>query len=83
MLVGNDSVTLCWADADQSSELYRNAAGDEIVYLHSGAARLESVFGSLDVATGDYVVLPASTTHRWVIASDGPVAPSSSKRPAT
>jgi homogentisate 1,2-dioxygenase len=74
VLLGNDSVTLCWAEADQSSELYRNAAGDEIVYLHSGSARLESVFGSLDVTTGDYVVLPASTTHRWVVTSGTPVA---------
>ena len=74
VLLGNDSVTICFAQADASSELYRNAAGDEIVYLHSGAARLESVFGTLDVETGDYVVLPASTTHRWVIRGSAPVA---------
>ncbi len=28
---------------------------------------LESVFGRLEVGEGDYVVVPASTTHRWVV----------------
>ena len=67
VLFGNDAVAICWASADRSSDLYRNAAGDELVYLQSGRAVLESVFGRLEVAAGDYVVLPASTTHRWVL----------------
>ena len=32
--------------------------------------RLQSVFGALEVAAGDYVVIPASTTHRWVVPED-------------
>jgi homogentisate 1,2-dioxygenase len=28
---------------------------------------VESVFGRLSVEAGDYVVVPASTTHRWVV----------------
>ena len=48
-LLGNANVTICWVAADRSSELYRNAAGDELVYLHAGAATLESVFGRLEV----------------------------------
>lgn len=67
VLLGNDDVTICWAAAHASSELYRNAAGDEVVFVHSGAARLESVFGALAVEAGDYVLIPASSTHRWVI----------------
>jgi homogentisate 1,2-dioxygenase len=47
--------------------LYRNAAGDELVYVQSGRATMESVFGVLPVGAGDYVVIPASTTHRWVL----------------
>jgi homogentisate 1,2-dioxygenase len=56
--------------ATGSSDLYRNAAGDELVYVQRGDATLESVFGALPVRAGDYVVVPASTTHRWVV--DGP-----------
>jgi len=66
--LGNADVTLCTVRATATSDLYRNAGGDELVYVQSGPARFESVFGALDVATGDYVVVPASTTHRWVIA---------------
>ena len=40
--------------------------------LHpGGAGRMESVFGRLGVAAGDYVVVPASTTHRWVVDANG------------
>ena len=33
--------------------------GDELVFVQHGTARLESVFGRLDVGAGDYVVIPA------------------------
>ncbi len=36
--------------------------------MESGTATLESVYGRLDVGPGDYVVIPTSTTHRWVPA---------------
>jgi homogentisate 1,2-dioxygenase len=66
VLLGNDQVTLSWVAATGTSPLFRDAAGDEIVYMQSGSATLESVFGRLEVSAGDYVVVPASTTHRWV-----------------
>jgi homogentisate 1,2-dioxygenase len=67
VLLGNSDVTVAWAHASRSSELYRNAAGDEVAFVAQGRAVLESVFGSLEVGAGDYVVIPASTTHRWVV----------------
>ena len=36
---------------------------------------METVFGALDVGPGDYVLLPTSTTHRWVPTGDGPLRP--------
>jgi homogentisate 1,2-dioxygenase len=73
VLFGNSSITIAWAAASETSGLYRNAAGDEVVYVQSGRGALESVFGSLDVGPGDYVVIPASTTHRWAVIGDDPV----------
>ena len=67
LLLANDDVRISYAVGDETSPLVRNAAGDELVYLESGQARLESVFGTLEVSQGDYVVVPTSTTHRWVI----------------
>ena len=68
-LLGNDNVQLSFASARATSPLYRNAIGDELVYVHDGEAVLESTFGRLAVGEGDYVVIPAATTHRWVVDS--------------
>jgi homogentisate 1,2-dioxygenase len=73
LLLGNGDVSICLATADRTSELYRNAAGDELVYIQAGRATLESVFGSVAAVAGDYVLVPASTTHRWVPAGPEPV----------
>jgi homogentisate 1,2-dioxygenase len=73
LLLANDDVRISYAAGDAASGLYRNAIGDECVYIESGAARFESVYGALDAVAGDYVVIPTSTTHRWVPAVDEPV----------
>ena len=57
VLVGNDDLTISLVAATEPSGLYRNATGDELVYVRSGRARLESVYGVLDVDPGDYVVV--------------------------
>lgn len=64
-LFANRDLRVGWAGASGASPLYRNADGDELVYVHRGSAVLESSFGRLDVAAGDYVVIPRSAVHRW------------------
>ncbi|MEM9034315.1 MAG: cupin domain-containing protein [Actinomycetota bacterium] len=71
-LLANDDVSIAWVTAAGDSPLYRNAAEDELLYVQSGVAVLESVFGRLAVDPGDYVIVPAGTTHRWTLP-DGPV----------
>ena len=68
VLLANADVVIGHAFATEASPLYRNAIGDELVYVQSGRGVLESVFGPLPVGTGDYVVIPTSATHRWVPA---------------
>jgi homogentisate 1,2-dioxygenase len=65
----NGDVSLCFARATRTSGLHRNASGDELVYVHKGSPTLESVFGRLATRPGDYVYVPAGTTHRWVVAA--------------
>lgn len=69
-LLVNDDVTIGFAVATETSELYRDANGDQCVYISSGSATLRSLFGELAVKTGDYVVIPAGVTHQWVLADD-------------
>ncbi|MFJ7784582.1 homogentisate 1,2-dioxygenase [Streptomyces albidoflavus] len=71
LLLGNADVRLSYVVADTTSPYYRNAIGDECLYVEAGTARVETVFGDLPVGEGDYVVIPRATTYR--IVPDGPV----------
>ncbi|CAM03215.1 homogentisate 1,2-dioxygenase [Saccharopolyspora erythraea NRRL 2338] len=66
LVLGNADVRISYAAAGEASPLYRNAVGDECVYVESGEAVVETVFGALTAKQGDYVLLPRATTHRWV-----------------
>jgi homogentisate 1,2-dioxygenase len=72
-LLANSDVEISWVSAVEDSGLYRNAIGDELVFVQHGAARLDSVFGMLGVGPGDYIVVPAGVTHRWTLTGDGPL----------
>jgi homogentisate 1,2-dioxygenase len=65
-LLANNDCVISYVVADQPSPLYRNAIGDECLYVESGAARFESVFGAFDIGQGDYVLVPTSTVFRIV-----------------
>jgi homogentisate 1,2-dioxygenase len=73
LLLANDDVRIFFVSAAGGSPLYRNSVGDEVVYLASGRARLESVYGAIDAGPGDYVVIPRGTIHRWLPAAGEPV----------
>ncbi|MER8182273.1 homogentisate 1,2-dioxygenase [Kitasatospora sp. NPDC094015] len=73
LVLGNADVRIGYVVAGAPSELYRNGLGDECVYVESGSATLETVFGTLEVGQGDYVIIPRATTHRWVPAPDAPL----------
>jgi len=66
LVLGNGDVRISYVVAGEPSPLYRNGLGDECVYVEAGRARVETVFGAVDAAQGDYVILPRATTHRWV-----------------
>jgi homogentisate 1,2-dioxygenase len=71
LMMANDDVRISFAAADADSDLYRNSTGDEAVYLRSGSATFESVYGSIQAGPGDYVIVPRGTIHRWRPDSDG------------
>jgi homogentisate 1,2-dioxygenase len=59
----------------EPSPYYRNAIGDECVYVETGAGTVETVFGLLSYRAGDYVVIPRATTHRWVPTAESRLYP--------
>ena len=75
LLLGNGDVRISYVVTDAPSPLYRNAVGDECVYVEAGSGTVETVFGVLSYRTGDYVVIPRATTHRWIPSDvDGEVS---------
>lgn len=73
LLLGNGDVRLAYVVANAPSPLYRNAIGDECLYVESGTAIVETLFGDLEVGEGDYVIIPRATTHRVVPTGGAPV----------
>jgi homogentisate 1,2-dioxygenase len=73
LVLGNADVRISYAVSSLPSPLYRNATGDECVYVERGSATVETVFGALEVSQGDYVVLPRATTHRWLPTGTEPL----------
>ena len=45
---------------------YRNADGDELVFVHRGEGIIETDFGPLTFEKGDYLNIPRAVTHRFV-----------------
>jgi homogentisate 1,2-dioxygenase len=74
LVLGNSDVRISYVSADTPSPFYRNGTGDECVFVETGGARVETVFGGFDVASGDYLVVPRATTHRWVPVGKEPLS---------
>jgi homogentisate 1,2-dioxygenase len=67
LVLGNSDVRIGYVvTGTEPSPYYRNAIGDECVYVESGSGVVETVFGVIPYRTQDYVLVPRSTTHRWV-----------------
>jgi homogentisate 1,2-dioxygenase len=66
LVLGNGDVRISYVVAGRESPLYRNAVGDECVFVEAGAARIETVFGAIEARQGDYAMIPRATTHRWL-----------------
>jgi homogentisate 1,2-dioxygenase len=65
----NDDIAMLFALPDmktQDEHFYRNAQGDEVVYVAEGAGTLETQFGDLPIKQGDYLVIHRGIMHRYV-----------------
>jgi homogentisate 1,2-dioxygenase len=64
-LLGNATVRVrSWRLERRMPALARNADGDELLFVHAGAGRFFCDFGHLEIAAGDYVLIPRATMWR-------------------
>ena len=69
--LANDDVAIGVARPNKQMEYYyRNGEGDEMLFIHEGNGKIESIFGELSFRPGDYLVIPIGTTYRVVLESD-------------
>lgn len=71
LLVNEDvSIGLC-RPVSGMEYFYKNADGDDLLFVHQGRGRLETMFGTLPFDAGDYLVIPRGTIYR--VVADDPV----------
>lgn len=66
VLFVNDDLQIGVAAPEQSMEDYffKNADADEMLFVHKGSGTLQTMYGSVDFAYGDYLVIPRGTVYR-------------------
>ncbi len=65
LLLYNADCTISVARPTENMDyFYRNAMGDEVLFIHEGSGALETTFGTLPYREGDYLVIPRGTTWR-------------------
>jgi len=71
LLFNNDVAISIVAPRAEDRFFYRNAQGDEIVYVTEGEGTLETQMGDMPFRPGDYLVIPRGILHRYRL-STGP-----------
>lgn len=70
LLFNNDVALSIVAPKHEDRFFYRNAQGDEIVYITEGEGVLETQMGELPFRQGDYLVIPRGILHRYRLRSE-------------
>jgi len=64
-VLGNADLLIAIADVDRPMDyFYRNAGGDELLFVHEGDGTLETPFGTLAYRAHDYLLIPTGTVYR-------------------
>jgi homogentisate 1,2-dioxygenase len=76
VLFGNADVemSVC-APAEAMEYHYKNAMGDECIFVHYGAGTVFTSFGTLKFRPKDYIVIPKGTIYRMVFDAPAKGAP--------
>ncbi len=52
------------APAESTKYFYKNADADELLFVHKGSGIIDTMYGSLKFAYGDYIVIPRGTVYQ-------------------
>lgn len=66
----NDVALMTAAPVEQGKFFYRNAIGDELIFIHKGSGVFHSTFGNLKYGAGDYLIIPRGTLYQLYLESE-------------
>jgi homogentisate 1,2-dioxygenase len=73
LLTNSDcSISICAPEKRSMDYFYKNAEGDEVLFVHDGSGVLISQFGKLEIRQGDYIVIPRTVIYRLEF-NEGPL----------
>ncbi len=65
VLVNNDChIVLAAPQESMKDYYYKNADGDEMIFVHEGSGKVKTQYGELPFSYGDYIVLPRGTIYQ-------------------
>lgn len=71
VLVNNDlHIVLAAPQLSMGSYFYKNADADEMIFVHEGSGVLKTMYGNIDFAYGDYLVIPRGTIYQIHFATE-------------
>jgi homogentisate 1,2-dioxygenase len=70
---GDCSISLCSPKNRKMDYFYKNAEGDEVIFIHDGQGVLISPYGKLEIRKGDYVVIPRTVIYKLEFEEKGPL----------
>ncbi len=81
----NDDMTIGVAAPTVGTKdyFYKNADADEMIFIHKGDGTLKTMYGNIDFAYGDYLIIPRGTVYQFefkstdnrllIVESHGPI----------
>ncbi|WHX98855.1 homogentisate 1,2-dioxygenase [Neobacillus sp. DY30] len=66
-ILGNQDILIGTAAVNEPMKsYYRNGDGDEMLFVHYGSGKLETMFGTISYRAGDYLIIPIGTIYRLI-----------------
>lgn len=66
-LLGNQDLLIGIANVTEAMQsFYRNGDGDEMIFIHYGTGKVETMFGTISYCQGDYLIIPIGTIFRLI-----------------
>jgi len=70
LMCNKDLYVTAAAPRKSTDYYYKNADADEVIFIHEGSGTFKSVYGQLDFAYGDYLVIPRGTIYQLQFANE-------------